>query len=111
MSGQTFGPFSKSVSRAPCSGQLIHTQLISPNEEVLEKLQKNSELSIVVLAGKPIIVAVFKDEIAGVILNKDTIWLLHCLKKGFQFIAVVRSVYGGMCAITIKSIATEVHEK
>jgi len=104
MAGHSFGPFLKASNTAPCGEQFIHTQLSSPSEQVLGRIKKNDILDIRILEGKQIIIAFYEDEIVGVIINKDVIKLMTCMLQGFKFFAVVRSIYGGMCAVTIKSL-------
>jgi hypothetical protein len=103
MAGHSFAPFLRAANKAPCAEQNIHTQLSSPNEAVLSQLKRDDILQIGFLNDKQIIVGIFDGQIAGVILNRDILKLISCMQQGFQFIAIVRQVRGGMCAITIKT--------
>jgi len=103
MAGHSFAPFLRAANKAPCADQHIHTQLSSPNEAVLSQLKRNDILQLEFLNEKQIIVGIFNGQIAGVILNRDILKLISCMQQGFRFIAVVRQVRGGMCAITIKT--------
>ena len=104
MAGQSLNAFKVYNNNLPCSKQVINTQLSSPNEEIIKTLKKGDVLAIELISSRHTLVALFEDEIAGVIVNKEMIKLIDCIKKGQSFEAVIRNIIGGMCAITIKSI-------
>lgn len=87
-----------------CSNTIIRTQLFSPVPEVLKKLKTGYEIDIKLNKPTGPCVALYKGEVVGTIITKDLIQLISCINSGFKFIAVVRSIDSGVCAITIKNI-------
>jgi hypothetical protein len=104
MGGGGFASFRFNSQDFPCSGKKINTQLSSPNAEVIATLAPGDILDIELLFSKTRLVAVADGEVAGVIVNKEMLKIIECMKKGFNFQAVVRSVFNGRCAITIEPI-------
>lgn len=104
MGGGGFTSFRFNSQDFPCSGKQINTQLSSPNADVITTLSVGDILSIRLLRGGFILVAMSGTEVAGVIVNKEMLKIIECMKKGFAFEAVVRGVFNGRCAITIRPI-------
>ena len=102
MAGFSSAPFSKKGDKTPCEKIVIQTQLISPQEEVIKTLHKGDILVLVLLKRNGPCVAMYQEKIAGTIINKDIVRLIECMKMKKEFIAVIRSIAGGRCAITIK---------
>jgi hypothetical protein len=102
MSGLSFNAFLERKGKMPCGSLIIQTQLSSPREDVIQTLKKGDLLTIILLNGNGPCVATYNEKIAGTIINKDILTLIACLQKGCKFIAIVRNIIGGRCAITIK---------
>ena len=104
MGGGINSSFFSKAGSADCSRTTIRTQLFSPDPKVLKKIAVGDQLEIQLIKPVGPCVAVYKGNIAGTIISKDLMQLINCIKKGFVFIAVVRSVSGGACAVTIKTL-------
>jgi hypothetical protein len=111
MGGASFSTFRFQGNNLPCSAQLINTQLSSPNPEVLELLKAGDELKIQLVQPSLMILALYEDEIAGVIINKEVLKIINCMINGWTFKAKVRSVIGGRCAILISSVKYSENDK
>jgi hypothetical protein len=104
MGGGTNISFFSAAGNTDCSLTTIRTQLFSPDPKVLKKITVGDNLNIQLANPSGPCVALYKGNIAGTIISKDLMQLINCIKKGFQFIAVVRSLSGGSCAVTIKTL-------
>ena len=104
MGGGGFSSFRFNSQDFPCSGKQINTQLSSPNAEVISTLSAGDVLDIRLLRGKSILIATAGTEVVGVIVNKEMLKIIECMKNGFAFQAIVRSIFSGRCAITIRPI-------
>ncbi|MBX9705862.1 MAG: hypothetical protein K5Q00_06360 [Gammaproteobacteria bacterium] len=86
-----------------CENLVIDTQLSSPKEDVILKinvgdilevgLQKSNQTSIVVV--------LFQNEIAGGVASPQLSQLRSCLEAGTTYIAKVQSINGGQVKVTI----------
>src|SRR5689334_17820037 len=107
MSGKPKNDSSRSQPPKPnkCSGIDVDVTLYSPNPFVIAKLSLYDELMIVYREPSgPLLVTTDLNEVIGSILGSDTHELVNCIKKGFKFIGVVKSINGGNCTINVKSI-------
>jgi len=103
MGGGTYSSFFRK-GNGDCSNVIIRTQLFSPDREVLKKIKSGYQMEMKLSGSNGPIVALFEGEVAGTIITKDLLQLITCMNSGFKFIAIVRSIDSGACAITIKSI-------
>lgn len=87
-----------------CDDLEIKTQLSSPVAEVIINLVPGDELILEMSPPTGPCEAIFKGKIAGTIISKDLQKIIECIVKGHRFVAIVRSVSGARCAVTIKNI-------
>jgi hypothetical protein len=79
---------------------IIHTQLKSPNENVVININTGDVLPIIVLASDECL-ALHNGEVAGKIFCMELKELLDCIAAGNIYEAKVRSLNGIRCTITI----------
>jgi hypothetical protein len=103
MGGFSLNPFFNTQSPKNCEAIVIKTQLFSPNAEIVSKLTNGDILDILLLKSSGPCVAFHEDGIAGTIVSKNLYQLIKCINTGKRFIAIVREVSSGNCAITIQS--------
>lgn len=103
MSGMSTGAFFDRKRRLDCGSLFLQTQLSSPREEVLQGVQKGDVMKLKLMSMAGPCLAMYNENIAGTIINKYIIQLIKCMNSGHEFIAEVREVEGGRCALTIKS--------
>src|ERR1041385_2361390 len=97
--GSPFGRGKKSIS---CMDLIIKTQLYSPNPAIIDLITIGTILELNLESSAGPCVAMFNGVVAGTILNSYLLALIDCMQKGIKYIAVVRSIKGGNCAVTIK---------
>jgi len=85
-----------------CEDLIIRTQLLSTRRDVLSQISKGDNLSLELLSNSGPCVAVFQTEIVGTVIHRDLLQLMVCINNGKSFVAIVRSVDGGACLVTIK---------
>lgn len=102
MSGFSAYSFLGRRSPVDCRQLIVHTQLLSPDEAVLATLKKGDVLEIAINAKTSVCVAKKGALVAGTIINIQLSRLMQCIKKGNDYEAIVRSISGGHCAVTIK---------
>lgn len=78
--------------------------LTSPNPIVLKGLKAGDCLTVELKEVKGVKVAAAKSgkDIAGIIPGAQYIRLLSCLASGYRYRAIVKSVQGGMCTVTLE---------
>ena len=81
------------------------TQLASPQPSVIASLSPGDELDIV-FTDSGACNAVYRGKIAGSIVGVQLARIIDCMNKGHRFIAIVRTVDGAKCAVTIKNTAS-----
>jgi len=91
-------PRTKSSS---CEELEFSTHLSSPVVEVLKSIEVGDELEITLSASGTACVAIFEGKIAGSILGANLIQLINCIKAGNRFIAVVTTIDGARCVVTV----------
>ena len=95
----------RSPDRPDCSTLTLTTHLNSPKPAVLKTLKKGSRLAVELQmqGGKPIVVAkAGQGQVAGSITGVGLADLISCLERGFRFHAVVISIAGGGCEISVQ---------
>ena len=106
MGGIPNNPFFNSRLSTCCSDLIIRTQLFSPIQSVLKKVSVGDEFVVKLLGKNGPCVASFGNDTVGSIITKDLLLLIDCINKGQDFIAIVRTIRGGSCAITIKAVTS-----
>jgi hypothetical protein len=87
-------------SKSTCQDLIISTQLKSPVEEVIVTLEVGDKLDIVVIPSDGCF-AIYEGKQAGKIVCIELKQLLDCIGEGNDYSAVVRSINGIRCSITI----------
>lgn len=92
------------AQRSRCETLSITTVLISPSPAALATLAPGDVLRIVYTTIKgPFTLLTSKGLIAGVLVMKDLLELINCIEEGFEYRAIVKSISGGNCTVTIKA--------
>ena len=105
MSGSGGGGNGHTPDQPDCSTLTLTTHLNSPKPAVLKTLKKSTKLEIELQThgGKPIVVAKTpQGQIAGSITGAGLARLIGCLQQGFPFHAVVISIAGGGCEVSVQ---------
>ena len=105
MSGSGSGGGGRTTDKVDCSTLVLKTHLNSPKAAVLKTLKKGSKLSIQLEShgGKTIVVAkASQGQAAGSITGAGLASLINCLQNGFSFHAVVISLAGGGCEVSVQ---------
>ena len=105
MSGSGGGGGGQSRDQLDCETLVLKTHLNSPKPAVLTTLKKGSRLKIELQSqgGKSIVVATTtQGQVAGSITGAGLASLINCLRSGFPFHAVVVSIAGGGCEVTVQ---------
>jgi hypothetical protein len=105
-SGSGGGGGGHSTDKVDCSTLVLKTHLNSPKAAILKTLRKGSKLSIQLEShgGKPIVIAkASQGQAAGSITGAGLASLIQCLQNGFPFHAVVISVAGGGCEVSVQA--------
>lgn len=105
MSGSGGGGGGYSTDQPDCSTLTLTTHLNSPKPAVLKTLKRGDKLAIELQTqgGKPIVVAkTAQGQIAGSITGAGLAKLIGCLQQGFPFHAVVISIAGGGCEVSVQ---------
>lgn len=84
-----------------CEDLKFETILASPIAEVLELIEKGDEMEITISSTGNSCVVIFRSKIAGSIVASNLLQLINCLKSGNRFIAIVKSIEGAKCKITV----------
>lgn len=105
MGGAASTSFFSYSSNTPCRDLVISSQLIAPNYTVLQQVNEGDFLTLHLQSPKGPVLTRFGNEIVGTVMTKEIVRLIQCLGKGEEFLAKVRTIEGGLCAITIKSKA------
>jgi hypothetical protein len=103
MGGFSINPFLNINKPKNCKEVVIKTQLFSPVPAVLGDLKVGDKLSIKLDGPVGPCVAVNGNSIAGTIISKDLYLIIDCMKKGIEFIGMVRNISGGSCSLTIQA--------
>ena len=101
MGGSGGGIISTPKTITTCENLKINTNLSSPVEDVLEKISIGEQLEIILSPGGVSCVAIFETKVAGAIVGAALSQLIDCLKSGNRYIAVIRSIDGAKCSVTI----------
>jgi hypothetical protein len=99
------GGGTRSVDQPDCSTLTLTTHLNSPKPAVIKTLKKGSKLTVElqIQSGKPIVVTkTGQGQTAGSITGVGLADLISCLQKGFRFHAVVISIAGGGCEVSVQ---------
>ncbi|MBS1774357.1 MAG: hypothetical protein JST82_15985 [Bacteroidetes bacterium] len=102
MGGSSSTPFTDGSRSIDCEDLDIKTQLSSPVASVIAILKVGDILEIEFKTPTGPCLAIFKGVLAGTIINKDVRRIIECIVSGHKFVARVRNITGGRCAITIK---------
>jgi len=105
MSGSGGGGNGHKQDQPDCSTLTLTTHLNSPKPAALETLKKGNKLAIELQThgGKPIVVAkTAQGQVAGSITGAGLAQLIGCLQQGFPFHAVVISIAGGGCEVSVQ---------
>ena len=80
--------------------------LVSSQDEILEKLEKGSNLELAVeqVGGKPSLRVLYQGEYAGSII-KNAAQIIECINRGHQYIAIVISIDGGSCILEVRMVS------
>lgn len=95
----------RGTGQTDCSTLTLTTHLNSPKPAVIKTLKKNSKLTIELQSqsGKSIVAAkTVQGQMAGSITGAGLAELISCLQKGYRFHAVVISVAGGGCEVSVQ---------
>ena len=93
------------IGKKDCSSLFIKTYLNSPKPSVLNTLKKGDVLQVE-LAGtgarRIVQASTKKGAVAGSITGADLADLIACINEGYDFVAIVESVSGGSCEVTVR---------
>jgi len=84
-----------------CEELKFTTTLSSPIETILFSLKAGVVLDIVLSPTGTACVVVFEDKAVGAIIHSLLQQLINCIKAGNTFYAIVKSLDGAKCVITI----------
>jgi hypothetical protein len=93
---------------ATCASLLIRTTLKSPEPRVVAALRPDDVLVVEFRQdGSDAVVAKNQGgEVAGAIVSGSHAQMVACMRKGFQFVALVLGVDGGACDVEVRPGAT-----
>lgn len=99
--GEIFGTAGRGVD---CASLFFTTALASPVAAVVRSLRKEDELTLELRSADSNIVLAKtgEDLVAGSIVSPYQAKLVRCMRDGFSFIGLVRSVKGGSCEIDVR---------
>lgn len=104
MTGSGGGSSSPSGEEHDCASIFEETVLNSPNPIVIAKLKPGDVLELQLRKrGKTfVLLALYGTEIAGSITSALLAKIIDCIDKGFQYVALVKSIRGGACTVQIR---------
>lgn len=104
MSGSSSGPPSPRGSEQDCASLFEETVLNSPNPSVISRLKLGDVLDLQVhRTGKAVVLlALHGTETAGSITSTLMAKIIDCIGKGFEYVAIVKSIRGGACTVQIR---------
>lgn len=93
------------VDQVSCEDLVINTQLGSPKAAVVAKLTVGDELTVELeqAKGTTLVVAKFKNEIAGGLTSPELAQLRSCLEGGTRYVAKVQSITGGQVRVKVSA--------
>jgi hypothetical protein len=104
MSGSGPGPAGPNTPDeiTACELLIMKTNLASPDPVVLATLKKGDELEVVSASPTGPAQAMAKGKIAGSIVTPQLMLLLNCIEQGFNYVAIVRRLDGGLCEVEVR---------
>lgn len=107
MSGSGGGGGTTDQPQTDCASLLIRTSLNSPVPKVLKLLKADDVLTVRLRPPEMRVVEAITQggDTAGSITHASVATLARCLREGFAFVAIVKSIDGGDCRIEIRPAA------
>jgi len=104
MSGSDRGTHSPRGQEHDCASLFEETVLNSPNPSVISKLKRDDvlELQVQRKGRAHVLVALKGTEIAGSITSALLAKIIDCIEKGFEYVAIVKTIRGGACTVQIR---------
>jgi hypothetical protein len=104
MSGSGSGPGGPPPPDEPttCELLVIRTNIASPDPAVLGRLRRGNELPLVASSPKGPVHAMHDGAIAGSIVGASLMRLLDCMEQGYEYVAIVRRIEGGLCEVEVR---------
>lgn len=86
-----------------CDRLVINTQLSSPKPEVVDQLDKGTELDVSLESypGTTVVVAKFNGAVAGGLASPETARLRRCIEQGTNYCATVIDITGGQVRVRV----------
>lgn len=78
------------------------TILNSPNPDVLKELSQDDVLEVGLVDQGRVLAVIYKSSVAGSITSPKLINFIECIQAGFEYVAIVASINGGQCQVTIR---------
>lgn len=96
---------SSSGGQASCEDLVVRTQLTSPQEEVVGRINVDDvlDVSIQEVSGRLVVVATLEGDIAGGLTAPNLQSLRDCIDQGTEYEAIVTSVDGGQVRVRVQA--------
>lgn len=99
--GNSIGGGSLGGNEQTCETLVVRTPLNSPNPDVVPQLRKGQVLAIE-LRGTSLIVLTAGGLTAGSITSVKIAKIVECIRKGFQYVALILEIRGGHCELEVR---------
>lgn len=92
------------IDTIQCDSLVINTQLSSPKADIVRRLTKGDELTVVLekyATGQVVVVAKHNGDITGGLTAPETARLRACMEQGTSYNATVLEVNGGQVRVRV----------